>query len=359
MDYHPTVLLVTGGCGFIGSNFINWYHAAYPTVKIINVDRLDYCADIENVEDRDPSWYQLYITDITNAASIKQIFRRHKPDAIVHFAAQSHVDNSFGNSLTFTHDNVVGTHTLLECCRTELADTLCRFVHISTDEVYGEVGADHPGCTEASLLNPTNPYAASKAAAEFLVRSYNHSYGLPTIITRGNNVYGPHQYPEKVVPRFITQLMAGKRMTIQGHGATVRNFIHAADVAAAVATILHRGVVANIYNIGGECELSVMEVAHRLLEILVPGARLDDHLEFVEDRPFNDRRYAIRNDALLALGWCGPTIDIDAGLRGTVGWYLRKAMGDGSVICKDVLLRLPQLLTDCGCDATAAAPPAK
>jgi dTDP-glucose 4,6-dehydratase len=342
-DYCPTTLLVTGGCGFIGSNFINWYHATHPHVQIINIDRLDYCADIRNVENRDPSWYTLYITDITNAQSIKQILKTHKPDAVIHFAAQSHVDNSFGNSLTFTHDNVVGTHTLLECCRTELTGILKRFVHISTDEVYGEVGADHPGCTEASLLNPTNPYAASKAAAEFLVRSYNHSYGLPIIITRGNNVYGPHQFPEKIIPRFISQIIAGKPMTIHGNGTSVRNFIHAADVAAAVGTILHRGKIAHIYNIGGDFELGVMEVARRLLEILVPEAKLDDHVEFVADRLFNDRRYAINNDALTGLGW-SPRIPFEKGLLTTVQWYLQKAVDEGAIICKDVVVRLPILL---------------
>ena len=270
-DFAPRTLLVTGGCGFIGSNFINHYHVTHPTVKIVNVDRLDYCASEDNVDTPVGSWYTFYACDITNADTMKYILRRHKPDAVVHFAAQSHVDNSFGNSLAFTRDNVVGTHTLLECCRTELGATLKRFVHISTDEVYGEVDADHPGCTEQSLLNPTNPYAASKAAAEFFVRSYNHSYGLPTIITRGNNVYGPRQYPEKVVPRFIQQLLKGEPMTIQGLGLSTRNFIHVYDVAEAVATILHRGEIAQIYNIGGDCELPVLEVARRLLEIMRPA----------------------------------------------------------------------------------------
>lgn len=330
-SYIPNTLLVTGGCGFIGSNFINRYHEAYPHVKIVNVDRLDYCATEDNLlvsnSAPHPSWYSFYACDITNADTVKYILRRHRPDAVIHFAAQSHVDNSFGNSLAFTRDNVVGTHTLLECCRTELGGTILkRFVHISTDEVYGEVAADHPGCTEASLLNPTNPYAASKAAAEFFVRSYNHSYGLPTIITRGNNVYGPRQYPEKVVPRFIQQVLKGERMTIQGMGLATRNFIHVYDVAAAVTTILHRGAVGQIYNIGGDCELPVLEVARRVLEIMRPadvGNLVANWIEWIPDRLFNDRRYAVNNDALVALGW-SPTIGFAEGLRETVEWYVQK-----------------------------------
>ncbi len=325
-DFSPRTLLVTGGCGFIGSNFINRYHAAHPTVKIVNVDRLDYCASEDNLDSQHASWYTFYACDITNADTMKYILRRHKPDAVVHFAAQSHVDNSFGNSLAFTRDNVVGTHTLLECCRTELGTTLKRFVHISTDEVYGEVAADHPGCTEQSLLNPTNPYAASKAAAEFFVRSYNHSYGLPTIITRGNNVYGPRQYPEKVVPRFIQQVLKGEPMTIQGLGLATRNFIHVFDVAEAVTTILHKGEVAQIYNIGGDCELPVLDVARRVLEIMRPadvGNLASKWIEWVPDRLFNDRRYAVKNDALVALGW-RPTIEFTEGLRTTVEWYVQR-----------------------------------
>ncbi len=325
-DFTPRVLLVTGGCGFIGSNFINCYHAAHPTVRIVNVDRLDYCASEDNVDVPNGSWYSFYACDITNADTLKYILGRHKPDAVIHFAAQSHVDNSFGNSLAFTRDNVVGTHTLLECCRTVLGTSLKRFVHISTDEVYGEVAADHPGCTEASLLNPTNPYAASKAAAEFFVRSYNHSYGLPTIITRGNNVYGPRQYPEKVVPRFIHQVLHGERMTIQGQGLSTRNFIHVFDVAAAVATILHKGQVGEIYNIGGDCELPVIEVARRVLGVMRPDAvstLVSDWIEWVPDRLFNDRRYAVNNAALVALGWT-PTISFEEGLRATVDWYVQR-----------------------------------
>jgi UDP-glucose 4,6-dehydratase len=324
--FTPRILLVTGGCGFIGSNFIQQYHAAHPAVKIVNVDRLDYCASEDNLEGTDPAWYTFYASDITNADTMNYILQRHRPDAVVHFAAQSHVDNSFGNSLAFTRDNVVGTHTLLECCRTVLGTGLRRFVHISTDEVYGEVAADHPGCTEQSLLNPTNPYAASKAAAEFFVRSYNHSYGLPTIITRGNNVYGPRQFPEKVVPRFIDKVLRGERMPIQGHGLATRNFIHVYDVVAAVTTILHKGSIGQIYNIGGDCELPVIEVARRVLAVLKPekvGNLASDWIEWVPDRIFNDRRYAVKNDALVALGW-SPKIRFAEGLRDTIEWYKRK-----------------------------------
>jgi UDP-glucose 4,6-dehydratase len=294
--FAPRTLLVTGGCGFIGSNFINQYHAAHPTVKIVNVDRLDYCASEDNLEGTDPVWYTFYACDITNADTLNYILRRHRPDAVIHFAAQSHVDNSFGNSLAFTRDNVVGTHTLLE----------------------------------QSLLNPTNPYAASKAAAEFFVRSYNHSYGLPTILTRGNNVYGPRQYPEKVIPRFIEKVLKGERMPIQGMGLATRNFIHVADVAEAVATILHKGSIGQIYNIGGDCELPVIEVARRILEMMRPadvGNLATDWIDWVPDRLFNDKRYAVKNDALVSLGW-SPRIPFADGLRQTIEWYVQKFLQD-------------------------------
>jgi dTDP-glucose 4,6-dehydratase len=315
-------ILVTGGCGFIGSNFINHYHQTHPDVRIVNVDRLDYCASECNIDAPDPSWYSFYRVDITDAIAIRDILRVHKPDVVVHFAAQSHVDNSFGNSLAFTTDNVVGTHTLLECCRTDLP-SLERFIHISTDEVYGEVALDHPGCSEQSLLNPTNPYAASKAAAEFLVRSYTHSYGLPAIITRGNNVYGPRQYPEKLIPRFIDLLLQGEPMTVHGKGESRRNFIHVFDVSRAVESILHEGKVGHIYNIGGDCELSVMEVAKKVLELLRPSEQVEDWVRFVPDRPFNDRRYAVQNTALVDLGWV-PQISFEEGLQATMAWYREK-----------------------------------
>jgi dTDP-glucose 4,6-dehydratase len=320
-EYSPRCVLVTGGCGFIGSNFINYFTSSYPGVPIVNLDRMDYCADRKNVVDRSPAWspYKLVVGDVNNAELVRHVLVDNSVDTVVHFAAQSHVDASFGCSLQFTRDNVLGTHTLLESCREY--GGVRRFVHISTDEVYGEVQLDHPGCTaERSLLNPTNPYAATKAAAEFIARSYYYSFKLPVIITRGNNVYGPRQYPEKVVPRFVEQVARGQAMTVHGHGDARRNFIHVLDVVRAVDVILRRGAVNSIYNIGTQNELSVLEVAEKVLALMRPGASVQDHVVHVPDRNFNDFRYAIDSAPLRALGW-SEGIAFDDGLRQTVGWY--------------------------------------
>jgi UDP-glucose 4,6-dehydratase len=314
-------LLVTGGCGFIGSNFINYMLDTYKDIFIVNVDRLDYCAHVKNVYHQDR--YQLVITDLNNYTTIKNVLNQYSIDSIVHFAAQSHVDNSFGNSIQFTRDNVLGTHTLLECARE--FGKIERFVHISTDEVYGEVDKDHKGCNERSLLNPTNPYAATKAAAEFLVKSYYHSFKLPVIITRGNNVYGPRQYPEKLIPRFITKLLKGEKCPIQGTGETRRNFIYVDDVSRAVDTILRKGEINEIYNIGSEYEYSVKEVLMLLLSYMGIDKNASEVCEYVEDRAFNDFRYCIDSSKLENLGWKKEVKFID-GLIRTIEWYSNNAI---------------------------------
>jgi dTDP-glucose 4,6-dehydratase len=262
--------------------------------------------------------YQLVITDLNNYTTIKNVLNQYSIDSIVHFAAQSHVDNSFGNSIQFTRDNVLGTHTLLECAREY--GKIVRFVHISTDEVYGEVDKEHKGCNEKSLLNPTNPYAATKAAAEFLVKSYYHSFKLPVIITRGNNVYGPRQYPEKLIPRFITKLLKGEKCPIQGTGETRRNFIYVDDVSRAVDTILRKGEINEIYNIGSEYEYSVKEILMLLLSYMGIDKNASEVSEYIEDRAFNDFRYCIDCSKLEKLGWKKEVGFIDGLLR-TIEWY--------------------------------------
>ena len=309
-------LLVTGGCGFIGSNFINYMLDTYKDIKIVNIDKLDYCSDINNVYHKEK--YKLIVSDINNSFNIKNVLENHCIDIVVHFAAQSHVDNSFGNSIQFTRDNVLGTHTLLECCR--VYGKIEKFVHISTDEVYGEVDADHKGCNEKSLLNPTNPYSATKAAAEFLVRSYYHSFNLPVIITRGNNVYGPRQFPEKLIPRFISNLLIGKMCPIHGEGKTRRNFIYVDDVSRAVDTILRKGEINEIYNIGSDDEYSVMDVLKTLIEEIGIKSPIEEVSEFVEDRAFNDFRYCVDSSKLEKLGW-EKTISFKEGMNRTILWY--------------------------------------
>ena len=289
-------ILITGGLGFIGSNFTNQLTKLYPESNIVVLDINDYCASSENVDKNEN--VHIVIGDIKDADTVKNILEKYKIDTIVHFAAQSHVDNSFKNSIEFTMNNIVGTHVLLECAR--VYGQIKLFLHMSTDEVYGEV--DETGIsTEKSLLNPTNPYAASKAGAEFIVRSYHISYKLPIIIVRANNVYGRHQYPEKVIPRFICQILNGKNITIQGTGNTRRNFIHIDDICSAIRTIIIKGTIGEIYNIGTDNEYSVMDVASTVCKIA--GVNLPDRIEYIADRLFNDFRYCLTNDKIISLGW--------------------------------------------------------
>ena len=292
-------ILITGGCGFIGSNFINYILKKDESAKIFNIDCLNYCANEKNVIVH-PN-YKFIKGNITSKDLILHILNEYAIDAIIHFAAQSHVDNSFDNSLQYTTDNVMGTHVLLQASKEY--GKIKKFLHFSTDEVYGEVDLEHPGCHEKSLLNPTNPYAATKAAAEFLVRSYYHSFKLPVVIVRCNNVYGPNQYPEKLIPKFIKLLKEGKKLTIHGNGSTRRNFIWAEDVARATELIFHNGELNETYNIGTRQEYSVIDVAKLLVSKMTEDKELSNHVEFVEDRPFNDFRYSVDTTLLKSLGW--------------------------------------------------------
>ena len=312
--YHCKKILVTGGCGFIGSHFINWVHELDSSITICNIDRVDYCSDTLNVKNQSDNWYIHYKEDLKNFENILKILSDFQPNYVVHFAAQSHVDNSFGNSLSFTLDNVYGTHCLLEACRIVNVDhPITKIIHISTDEVYGEVSDTAEGCHEKSLLNPTNPYASSKAAAEFIARSYIHSFRLPIIITRGNNVFGPNQYPEKVIPKFITQLLNGESVTIQGDGSARRNFIYVDNVSSAIWTILQQGVVNEIYNIGSNDEYSVVEIANMLSSKLKTKLTI----KYIQDRNFNDHRYSVNIDKLKSLGW-DISVSFEEGLDRTI-----------------------------------------
>ena len=326
-------IFVTGGAGFIGSNFINKFFDIYNSQEIelefqeikfnknfkiknksisfnlINFDALYYSANENNVNKkiRNDYRYKFIHGNLQSYDLLKYIFQTNKITHIIHFAAQSHVQNSFTDALQYTKDNVLGTHNLLEVARL-YCPTLEKFIHVSTDEVYGEsmLNEDESSKTEQSILCPTNPYAASKAAAEMLVQSYNHSFNMPIIITRGNNVYGPNQYPEKVIPRFIKQLKEGKKVTIQGDGSCVRAFLHSEDTANAFIKILEKGKVGEIYNIGCDerMEYSILDVAKILIKkIKGEEALLEDWIEYIEDRPFNDKRYYISNTKLKKLGW--------------------------------------------------------
>nr|QBK86791.1 MAG: GDP-mannose 4,6 dehydratase [Marseillevirus LCMAC103] len=316
MEFKASNVLVTGGCGFIGGHFIDFYARAHPDVDIVNVDAMYHAAREANVSDavRASGRYKLVKGNTANLDLMKFVLAEYRIDTVVHFAAQSHVDDSFEKSLRYTQDNVMGTHNLLEACRQH--GRIKKFVHVSTDEVYGEslLGAGEHRRTEASVLNPTNPYAASKAAAEMYANSYRHSFGLPVVIVRMNNVFGPRQHTEKLIPRFIALLAGGDKLTIQGSGLQVRSFVHVADVARAFDLIVARGAVGEIYNIGSDDEHSVLEIAQKLVDIQFgSGEDLSSWVTHVADRPFNDTRYYISSRKLEKLGW-KREVDMDSAL---------------------------------------------
>ena len=309
--YRPKKILITGGCGFIASHVVIHLVKNYPEYNIVNIDRLSYCSSLNNVKEieNEPN-YKFYLMDITSVNEMNKIFEIEQFDTIMHFAAQTHVDNSFGNSFKFINDNITGTHVLLELAKKY---NIKRFIHVSTDEVYGETETN---VNENTILNPTNPYAASKAGAELLVNSYNISFKLPTIITRGNNVFGPHQYPEKLIPKFINMLNRNMDLPIHGSGEESRNFIYIDDVVNAFEVILHSGKIGEVYNIGTEYQITNNEVADKLIHIFG-----DKNKKYhVENRCFNDKRYLIDNSKLKQLGW-DVKVSFDEGLNKTVEWY--------------------------------------
>jgi dTDP-glucose 4,6-dehydratase len=296
-------VLVTGGCGFIGSNFLNYMVEKYPDVNFYNLDAMYYCASHNNINVSNLPNYEMIEGNVCDYNLVVYLLKSKSIDTIVHFAAQSHVDNSFLESFKYTEDNVKGTHVLLEATKNTNKNIL--FLHFSTDEVYGESNLDEDPKHESTILCPTNPYAASKAAAEMFVNSYIHSFNLRAIITRCNNVFGPNQYPEKLIPKFINHLKNGQKCTIHGDGSSLRSFIHVDDVSTAVECILTKGVVGEIYNIGSDDmnELSVLEVTHYLIEMICGTTEYDKWIEYVTDRPFNDKRYYITNKKIKQLGW--------------------------------------------------------
>jgi dTDP-glucose 4,6-dehydratase len=310
-------ILVTGGCGFIGSNFINYYLNNNKNVKIINLDALYYCANINNIEEniRNSNNYKFIKGNLCSLDLIEFILDTYNIDIIIHFAAQSHVQNSFDDSLQYTKDNVLGTHTLLEAVKKY--NKIKKFIHVSTDEVYGEsmINKDENKKTESSILCPTNPYAASKAAAEMFVMSYYYSFKIPIIITRGNNVYGPNQYPEKLIPKFIKLLKENNKVTIQGDGSNLRSFLHVNDVVSAFECILEKGIIGEIYNIGADehLEYSVKDIAYKLIYKIKNTLDYDKWISYIPDRPFNDKRYYISNAKLKQMGWSINT-NFDQGL---------------------------------------------
>lgn len=314
-------ILITGGLGFIASNFIE-YFLKNKDVNIINIDKISYCSNLKmNEEFMKYKNYKFIKSDISNIDLISNILDTYNIDIILHFAAETHVDNSFGNSLNFTISNILGTHSLIECCKQYLEKnpkSIKKFIHVSTDEVYGHINYTDNGASEDFILNPTNPYAATKASAEFIVRSYQHSFKFPSVIVRCNNIYGKNQYPEKIIPKFINNLLNKKHLEIQGDGNNVRSYLYITDFCKAFETIIYNGIIGEIYNIGTNIETKNIEVAKIIIDkfkSLLNDNFYNYHLiKYVEDRPFNDKRYFINYDKLLSIGWEGPSVDLNTGL---------------------------------------------
>lgn len=308
-------ILVTGGCGFIGSNFIRYLLGAHPTLSIANIDKLTYAGNPENLRDveTDPR-YRFYHADIVDRDRVHAILAEARPDAVVHFAAESHVDRSILDSGPFVQTNIVGTQVLLDACRRH---SVARYVQVSTDEVYGTLG-DEGLFTEETPLAPNSPYSASKTAADLLVRAYCHTFHFPGIITRCSNNYGPYQFPEKLIPLFISNALADQPLPVYGAGQNTRDWIHVLDHCRGVDAALRQGRPGEVYNFGGRCELKNIDLTKTLLRAL---GKPESLIKYVTDRPGHDFRYAIDcSKAERELGW-KPQIDFDTGLAETIGWY--------------------------------------
>jgi len=307
-------ILVTGGAGFIGSNFVRYYLRAHLESAVLNLDKLTYAGNLDNLaEVESQANYQFVRGDIGDTPLVESLLDQQVA-AIIHFAAESHVDRSIADARDFVRTNVLGTYSLLEAARRK---RIPRFVHVSTDEVYGSLG---PGeaANEQAPLRPNSPYAASKAAADLLVRSFWQTYQFPAIITRSSNNYGPNQFPEKLVPLIITNALEGKRLPIYGDGLNERDWIFVEDHCCALDRVLEAGQPGEIYNIGLGRPVTNLEIVRRLLRIM---GRPEDLVEFVEDRPGHDRRYALDTNKIHGdLGW-EPAVGLEEGLTQTVQWY--------------------------------------
>jgi dTDP-glucose 4,6-dehydratase len=309
-------ILVTGGAGFIGSNFIRYFLGAHPDVEIINLDKLTYAGNPDNLaEAASHRNYEFVLGDVCDTKLVEDLMRRG-PDVVVHFAAESHVDRSIMDALEFVRTNVQGTHTLVEAarrCRIE------RFVHISTDEVYGSLLTGE-SAGEKSPLRPSSPYAASKAAADVIVLSYWKTYGFPAIITRCSNNYGPNQFPEKLIALMICNALEGKLLPVYGDGLNERDWIYVEDHCRALDAVLYRGRPGEVYNIASGNIVTNLEIVRHLLRIM---DRPETLIEFVADRPGHDRRYCLDTQKITSgLGW-RPSIGLAEGLRRTVKWYIQ------------------------------------
>ena len=330
-------VLVTGGAGFIGSNFVlDWLEQSDET--IVNLDKLTYAGNLENLSSLDgDSRHQLVMGDIADSAIVSRMLSTYRPRAILNFAAESHVDRSISGPGSFIQTNINGTFTLLEAARAYFNEldpqekSKFRFLHVSTDEVYGTLGAEEPAFTERHAYEPNSPYSASKASSDHLVRAYHHTYGLPTLTTNCSNNYGPYQYPEKLIPLTITKALSAQSIPIYGDGQQIRDWLYVGDHCGAVRCVLEAGVPGEVYNIGGLNERTNIQIIDKICDLLsskinnVSETNLRQLKTFVADRPGHDRRYAINAEKIQTqLGWT-PSETFETGIEKTVDWYLGNA----------------------------------
>lgn len=332
-------ILVTGGCGFIGSNFVRLCLTRGPEVRLVNLDKLTYAGNLANLQDIEADLrYRFVRGDICDADLVARLFAEEQIDTVVHFAAESHVDRSIEGPAEFIQTNIVGTFTLLEAARSAWLGGNAnrdardannhRFLHVSTDEVYGSLG-ESGLFTETTPYDPRSPYSASKAASDHLVSAYHHTYGLPTLMTNCSNNYGPYHFPEKLIPLIINNALTGKELPVYGDGRNVRDWLYVVDHCAAVLAVLEKGRIGETYNVGGNSEKQNIEVVQtvcdlldRKVGLLADGQPRRSLIRFVKDRPGHDRRYAIDATKIRAeLGWV-PTVTFAEGIERTIDWYL-------------------------------------
>ncbi|MCX7595174.1 MAG: dTDP-glucose 4,6-dehydratase [Fischerella sp.] len=326
-------LLITGGAGFIGSNFVHHWCKNYPNDRIVVLDALTYAGNLANLAGlQEHENFRFVQGNICDRSTIDNLLKNENIDTIAHFAAESHVDRSILGPGAFVETNVVGTYTLLEAFRqhwqANYKPANYRFLHVSTDEVYGSLAPNDPPFSETTPYAPNSPYSASKAGSDHLVRAYYHTYQLPTIITNCSNNYGPYQFPEKLIPLMCINTLMGKQLPVYGDGKNVRDWLYVGDHCSALDAVIHHGVAGETYNIGGNNEVENINLVRMLCQLMdelapnLPVSPAANLITFVKDRPGHDRRYAINaNKIKTQLGWA-PSVDIEQGLRLTVQWYL-------------------------------------